>query len=51
MNVSVEQLLQLYGESQVNVRLLEMEIRRLTQENEKPKGEDKSPPPGEANAT
>jgi len=45
MEVTVEQLLQLYGESQVNLRLLEQEIRRLLQENAKLKGEEESSPP------
>ena len=45
MEVTVEQLLQLYGESQVNLRLLEWEIKRLLQENEKLRGEGKSSPP------
>ena len=44
MEVTVEQLLQLYGESQVNLRLLELEIKRLLQENEKLKGEGETPP-------
>ena len=43
MEVTLEQLLQLYGESQVNIRLLEAEIKRLLQENAKLKGEV-SPP-------
>ena len=45
MEVTVEQLLQLYGESQVNLRLLELEIKRLLQENEKLKGEGETPLP------
>lgn len=43
MEITIEQLLQFYGESQVNLRLLEQEIKRLLQENEKLKREGKSP--------
>ena len=43
MEVSVEQLLQFYGEAQVNLRLLEQEVKRLSQENEKLRGELPSP--------
>ena len=39
MEVSLEQLLQFYGEAKVNERLLELEVKRLLQENEKLKGE------------
>ena len=43
MEVSIEQLLQFYGEAKVNERLLEMEIKRLLQENENLKGEETPP--------
>ena len=43
MEISLEQLLQLYGESQVNLRLMEQEIKRLLQENEKLKEEETTP--------
>ena len=45
MEVTIEQLLQFYGESQVNLRLLEQEIKRLLQENEKLRGEGQASPP------
>jgi len=43
MEISLDQLFQFYGEAQVNLRLLEQEIKRLLQENEKLK-EGETPP-------